>query len=101
MCSRLVAGLLALALPLAADPDQPYRELASVKVDHYAPYKDYSEGPTWRDGEVFFCGGALLKVTRDRRLLKYLDIGPAGTFLKADGHILVAANNPPALLDVA
>lgn len=101
---RNLLMLVLLAVPLArlaaADAD-PYARLAKVKVDHYAPYKDYSEGPTWRDGDVFFCGGPLLRVTKDRKLLKYLDIGPAGTYLVADGHILIAANKPPSLLDLA
>src|SRR5205085_6156050 len=78
-----------------------YARLATAKVDFYAPFKDYSEGPTWRDGELFFCGGSLLRVTRDRQLRKYLDIRPAGTYLLANGHILVAANKPPSLLDMA
>jgi gluconolactonase len=86
----------------AADAD-PYAALSKVKVEHYAPFKDYSEGPTWRSGEVFFCGGALLRVDKDRKLTKYLDVGPAGTYLLANGHMIVASNKQPtpALLDVA
>lgn len=96
----LVLFFAILSLVGAAEGD-PYAALAKVKVDHYAPFGNYSEGPTWRDGEVFFCGGSLLRVTKDRKLRKYLDIGPAGTYLLADGHILVAANKPASLLDVA
>ena len=58
---RPVLGMLLLPLSLAvltAAEGDPYAKLENVTVEHYAPFKNYSEGPTWRDGEVFFCGGA-------------------------------------------
>ena len=85
--------------------DEPRCELAGtppgVKVTQYAPAPGYSEGPTWRDGDLFFCSGALLRVDKDKKVFKYLDIGPAGTYLCGDGHILVCDNKVPALLDVS
>jgi gluconolactonase len=75
--------------------------LAKVTVTRYAAAPGYSEGPTWRDGEVFFCSGALLRVTRDRKVRKYLAINPAGTYLRGDGHVLICDNKVPALLDLA
>jgi gluconolactonase len=99
LTSVLVFSFLAL-LPAAEPPDLATR-LASVRVERYAPAPGYSEGPTWRDGEVFFCSGALLRITRDRKVRKYLDINPAGTYLCANGHILICDNKVPALLDLA
>jgi gluconolactonase len=86
-------------LPAADGPDIAAK-LAAAKVERYSPAPGYSEGPTWRDGEVFFCSGALLRVTKDRQLRKYLDINPAGTFLCADGRILICDNKGPALLEL-
>jgi gluconolactonase len=94
--------LLCLPLLLAADPAPDWAaKLARVPVERYALASAYSEGPTWRDGELFFCSDGLLRVTRDRRVRKYLDVSPAGTYLRGDGHILVCDNKVPALLDVA
>jgi gluconolactonase len=89
-----------LLLPAAEGPDLATR-LAKVKVERYAAAPEYSEGPTWRNGELFFCSGALLRVTRDRKVRKYLAINPAGTYLRGDGHILICDNKLPALLDLA
>jgi gluconolactonase len=94
-----VFALIALTSAAAEKPDLA-RRLAAVKVEHYAPAPAYSEGPTWRDGEVFFCSNGLLRVGKDRKVRKYLDISPAGTFLKADGSILICDNKVPALLEL-
>lgn len=86
----------------AAEPaGELAQRLANVKFDHYAPAPGYSEGPTWMNGEVFFCSGALLRVDAERKVHKYLDIGPAGTVLRADGHLLIVDNKHKALLDLA
>jgi gluconolactonase len=90
----------ALAIPGAEGPDWKAR-LAAVKVERYAAAPGYSEGPTWRDGELFFCSTGLLRVTKDRRVRKYLDVSPAGTYLCGNGHILICDNKLPALLDLA
>src|SRR5262245_48290373 len=94
--------LLTLPLLLAADPAPDWASrLARVPVERYAAAPAYSEGPTWRDGELFVCSDGLLRVPRDRKVRKYLDISPAGTYLRGDGHLLVCDNKVPALLDVA
>jgi gluconolactonase len=49
---------------------------------------------------VFFCSGALLRVDAKKVVSKYLEIGPAGTVLRADGHMLIADNKFKAILDV-
>jgi sugar lactone lactonase YvrE len=77
------------------------KKLASVKFDHYAPAPGYSEGPTWIGGEVFFCSGALLRVDNDKKVHKHLDLGPAGTVLLGNGHLLICDNKYKALVDLA
>lgn len=77
------------------------QRLAGVKFDHYSAAPGYSEGPTWRAGDVFFCSGALLRVTGPQQVHKYLEIGPAGTVLLANGHMLICDNKHKALLDLA
>jgi len=77
------------------------KKLANVKFDHYAQAPGYSEGPTWRNGEVYFCSGALLRVDAKKAVSKYLEIGPAGTVLRADGHLIIADNKFKAILDVS
>jgi sugar lactone lactonase YvrE len=99
----LSMGLLAmLSVCRAEEPvGDLAKKLAATPVEFYAEAPGYSEGPTWRNGEVFFCSGGLLRVDAERRVTKYLDIGAAGTFLRANGHLLVCDNKYLALLDVA
>ncbi|MBY0227954.1 MAG: SMP-30/gluconolactonase/LRE family protein [Gemmataceae bacterium] len=85
---------------LAAEPALAER-LSAIKPTRYAEAPGYSEGPTWRDGEVFFCSGALLRVDRDRKVTKHLAINPAGTYLKADGGILICDMKTPGILEYA
>src|SRR5436190_20144898 len=76
-------------------------KLKDVKFEHYAKAPGYSEGPSWRNGELFFCSGALLRVGKDGKVAKYLDIGPAGTVFTADGHLLICDNKHRAVLSQA
>lgn len=101
--SITIAGLLLTAINVhAAEPSgQLAKRLADVKFDHYAPAPGYSEGPTWRNGEVFFCSGALLRIAADNTVQTHLDLGPAGTVLRRDGHLLICDNKFKALLDLA
>jgi gluconolactonase len=93
--------LLLSPSPGAAQPALPWStRLADIKVERYVGAPGYSEGPCWRDGEVFFCSAGLLRVGRDRQVRRYLDLSPAGTYLGASGHILVCDNKIPALLDL-
>jgi len=77
------------------------KKLDDIQVAYYARGPGYSEGPTWRDGEVFFSSGALFRVTKDGQIRKHLDINPSGTFLRSDGHILICDNKNKALLDLS
>jgi sugar lactone lactonase YvrE/Leucine-rich repeat (LRR) protein len=98
-----LCAVLLLVSPLRADdPKGPLADkLAKVTFTRFAEAPGYSEGPTWRKGEVFFCSGALLRVDEKKAVHKYLEIGPAGTVLRADGHLLVADNKHKAVLDVS
>ena len=97
-----LAAILQSVLVMAAEPTgELAKRLADVKFDHYAQAPGYSEGPTWRKGEVFFCSGALLRVAADKQVHTHLDLGPAGTVLRQDGHLLICDNKYKALLDLA
>src|SRR6185295_15101804 len=97
----VAAGLLT-GIARSDDPTgELATKLANVKFDLYAEAPGYSEGPTWKDGEVFFCSGALLRVDAKQRVHKYLEINPAGTVLRGDGHLLIADNKFHAVLDVS
>jgi sugar lactone lactonase YvrE/Leucine-rich repeat (LRR) protein len=98
-----VSSLVLLALPTFADEPagELAKRLATVKFDHYAEAPGYSEGPTWRNGEVFFCSGALMRVDAQKKIHKYLEIGPAGTVMRGDGHLVIADNKFNAILDVS
>jgi len=87
-----------LIIASSANAQDLATKLKDVKPTQYAKAPGYSEGPTWRKGDVFFCSGALLRVSPDGKTEKYLDIGPAGTVLRADGTILICDNKHKALL---
>ncbi|MFO0825262.1 MAG: SMP-30/gluconolactonase/LRE family protein [Gemmataceae bacterium] len=99
----LAAGLLGVSEQTPADEPNTAlaKKLAGVKFEKYAEAPGYSEGPTWRKGEVLFCSGALLRVDAKKNVSKYLEIGPAGTVLRADGHLVVVDNKFKAVLDVS
>src|SRR5262249_51518035 len=84
------------------EPKGPLADkLAKVTFTQYAVAPGYSEGPTWRKGEVFFCSGALLRVDEKKAVHKYLELNPAGTVLLGNGHLLVVDNKYKAVLDVS
>jgi len=100
-CIAFMAGT-APTMNHAAEPTgELAQRLATVKFDHYAQAPGYSEGPTWKNGEVFFCSGALLRVSADQKVQTYLDLNPAGTILRRDGHLLICDNKFKAILDLA
>ena len=99
--------LLATSMPasIAHSEEQPKSDLAqrlaNVKFESYAKAPGYSEGPTWRNGDLFFCSGPLMRVDAKGNVYPYLEIGPAGTVLRADGHMLICDNKYKAILDVS
>lgn len=99
LCGVLVAFAFAVR---GDEPRGPLADkLAKVTFEQYAVAPGYSEGPTWRGGEVLFCSGALLRVDEKKAVHKYLELGPAGTVLRPDGSLLVADNKFRALLSVS
>ena len=72
--------------------------LGAVEATQFASTPSYSEGPTWRDGELFFCSEGLRRVARDGTVGQYLDIAPGATFLRADGRMLICDNKYKAIL---
>ena len=100
-CLAITAGLWATSASADEPPGELARRLADVKFEQYAEAPGYSEGPTWRNGEVFFCSGALLRVDAQRKVHKFLDINPGGTVLRGDGHMLIVDNKHKALLDLS
>ena len=95
--------LITVSNPSSADEPKSdeAKRLASVTFIHYAEAPGYSEGPTWRKGEVLFCSGALLRVDSERKVHRYLEINPAGTVLRGDGHLLICDNKSKAILDLS
>ena len=105
-CFPLPASLLAiayclLAIPSAAPAATIAESLAAAKFVHYAQAPGYSEGPTWLNGDVFFCSDGLRRVDKNGKVILWLDIGAAGTVLRGDGHLLIADNKHKALLALA
>ncbi len=97
-----IAGLATVVVAYAQEPTgELAQKIKDVKFEHYAQAPGYSEGPTWRKGEVFFCSGALLRVDALRRTHKFLEINPGGTVLKADGHMLIVDNKHKAVLSLS
>lgn len=93
------AAVACLALPLSAASIA--EQLAAAKWTHHAHAPGYSEGPTWLNGEIFFCSGALLKVDKAGRVFPWLDLNPAGTFLRRDQQLLIVDNKHKAVLALA
>jgi gluconolactonase len=97
--SPTLAALACLALPLSAASIAD--QFANAKWTHHAQAPGYSEGPTWLNGEVFFCSGALLKVDKAGKVFPWLDLSPAGTFLRRDQQLLIVDNRHKAVLSLA
>ena len=45
-----------------------YSKLQDIKPTQFAKAPGYSEGPTWKNGELFFCSGSLLRVSKDGKV---------------------------------
>lgn len=97
--SYLLALLLAVAIPARSTTLAEY--LAAAKFTHYAKAPSYSEGPTWLNGDLFFCSDGLRRVDKAGNVTLWLDIQPAGTALRADDHLLICDNKHKALLALA
>ncbi|VTR97916.1 SMP-30/gluconolactonase/LRE family protein [Tuwongella immobilis] len=106
MCARLlVVAALSLSalttLQAQSPPSNWATHLAQIVPERYCQAPSYSEGPIWRDGELFFCANGLLRMSRERRLHRHVSLSPAGLCLKGDGCLLVADNRTPGLLEIS
>jgi len=103
--SLLIAAGSLLVLAFATTADESHGELAKrlhdVKFERYAIAPRYSEGPTWLNGEVFFCSGKLLRVDAKGKVHQHLDLNPAGTLLRGNGHLLIADNRFKAIVNLS
>ena len=71
----------------------PLEAIKAAKAELYAKAGVHIEGPTWRDGEVFFAadgaGWGLMRVDANRKLYRYQpQLLPIGSALLADGSML-------------
>lgn len=76
-------------------------QLQSATVRQFVSAAAYSEGPAWFDGELRFCSDGLMRANRAGEARKQLDLAPAGTFQRPDGHLLLCDNRTKSLLDLA
>ncbi|WP_254507804.1 SMP-30/gluconolactonase/LRE family protein [Anatilimnocola floriformis] len=101
LLSLLVCTCFATLLTAEEPTGELADKLKGVTFEQYSTAPGYSEGPTWRNGEVLFCSGALMRVDNKRELHKFLEINPAGTYLNGnEGHVLIADNKTKAILEL-
>jgi gluconolactonase len=70
----------------------PLASVLATKPELVAKIGGHIEGPSWRDGDLFFAavGHGLLRMDAAGKLYRYLpDLAPLGTFKLADGRLLV------------
>ncbi len=90
-----------LAFPTPGRSASIAENLATARFTQYCKGPAYSEGPTWVNGEVFFCSDGLRRVDQSGNVILWLDIAPAGTVLGANGCLLICDNKHKALLSLA
>jgi len=93
----LAASALAI-MPFARAEISLAKALAKTKFKIYAEAKGYCEGPTWMEGEVFFCCDGLLRVDKAGKMHRHADLSPAGTIRGRDGALLICDNKHKAIL---
>lgn len=94
----LTSSTLALASPLAGVENSLGQALSQAKFKIYAKAKGYCEGPTWMNGEVFFCCDGLLRVDKAGKVHRHADIAPAGSLRGRDSALLICDNKHKAIL---
>jgi gluconolactonase len=73
--------------------DFPLAAIKAAKAELYVKFNAHLEGPSWRNGEVFFAadgaGGGLMRIAADGKLFRYQPkLLPVGSYLLADGSML-------------
>jgi sugar lactone lactonase YvrE len=76
----------------------PLDAVKAMKPELYVRAGAHLEGPSYRDGELFFAadgaGWGLMRVAADRKLYRYHPkLSPVGTYRLADGSLLVCDHN--------
>jgi sugar lactone lactonase YvrE len=71
----------------------PLDAIKAAKAEVYVKANAHLEGPSWRNGEVFFAadgtGWGLMRIDADRKLYRYQPkLLPVGSYALADGSIL-------------
>jgi gluconolactonase len=69
----------------------PIDQVVNAKPELYAAMGGHIEGPSWREGEIFFSvvSQALFRIDVDRKITRYVTMPSNGSFLLADGSLLV------------
>jgi sugar lactone lactonase YvrE len=76
----------------------PLAAVKAAKAQAYVAANAHLEGPTYRDGEVFFAadgaGWGLMRIDADRKLYRYHPrLLPVGTYLLSGGRILIGEHD--------
>jgi sugar lactone lactonase YvrE len=73
----------------------PLEAIRAAKSELFAAAATQVEGPSWRDGDVFFAadggGFGMMRAAADRKLYRYFptnDLSPIGSYALKDGSIL-------------
>ena len=70
----------------------PLAAVRAARAERLAAVSTHTEGPSWRDGDVFFAsdGNGLMRLSADGRVHRYHpQLAPVGSYLLADGSLLV------------
>jgi sugar lactone lactonase YvrE len=72
----------------------PLEAVKAMKPEMYVAANAHLEGPSWRQGEIFFAadgaGWGLMRVDANRKLYRYHPkLAPVGSYLLADNSLLV------------
>ncbi len=84
--------------PLVSGAGSVAGALGKAKFERFATEKGYCEGPTWLDGDLFFCSDGLLRVDPNGRVSRRTDVSPAGTAAGGDGLLFLCDNKHKAIL---
>jgi gluconolactonase len=69
----------------------PVEKLAAARPELYAAMSGHLEGVSWREGDVFFSviPKGFYRIDADKKVTPYLSLASNGSFLLADGSLLV------------
>src|SRR5688572_18623461 len=78
----------------------PLEKVKAARAELYAATGGHIEGPSWRDGEIFFSTipGGIYRVNAERKVSRHLALSTNGTFVLGDGSLLVCDDRQGVLL---